>query len=108
MSYKIIKPTFLAHGKHDNLHLIVRIGGSKRHSLFSFKLVHFFSTEKCYILNSNISINIKPFLNYDIIERVIRETVGTLDYNLELFDKNDFFNKGLTTQHILNKLINKN
>lgn len=106
MLCKAQKPTMLSHGNHNNIHFRVGVGGTKRRPAFSFKVVCFFDTEEAYILNSNIRDNMKCFLNYELIESLVAESIAMLDYTFVRMSTTDLFNRNIKTHHILNKLIN--
>jgi hypothetical protein len=94
----------IAHGNHGNVHIKVLIGGTKKHPMHILRLVALLDSEKAYILNSNIQKECEKIYNFDGFKEVIQNQLNKLDYELVLFNKLDFFNKGLKTIDILNKL----
>lgn len=95
---------FLNHGKNNNLHLNIIIGGTRKKPLFKLKLVAFFDTQNCYITNSNIHKSFRPILNFQGLTKIIQDSLNKKDFNLCLFSESDFFNKNVTSIQILNKI----
>lgn len=90
----------VGHGNHNNIHLIFKIG-SKKQPMVRIKMVGFFDTGNCYILNSVSKIPY-DFLNHKVIFQKINELLEKHELNLKFIGKNDLNNKNLKTENILN------
>jgi hypothetical protein len=74
MSLVSINP--ISHGKHNNLHMMVKIGGSRKKPIFKLKLIIFFDTAKAYVADSTIP---EPMLFLLDLKMLCQELRGKLD-----------------------------
>lgn len=95
---------FLSHGKHNNLHFSIDVGGTKRNPLFFIKLVLFFETANAYILHCNLHSDYIDLINFNILTKVIQDELDKHDYKLVVSDMNDFRRKRFKTEQILKQL----
>lgn len=98
------KIRFLSHGKHNNLHFKLGIGGTRRNPLFLLKMVVFFDTNIAYILHSNLHPHYAELIDFNQLTKVIQDELDKHDYNLKTFGKQDLLNKRLKSVQILDKL----
>ena len=98
------KIKFLSHGKHNNLHFNLGIGGTRRNPLFLIKMVVFFDTDKAFILHSSLHPHIVDLIDFEQLKHVMQEELDKHDYVLQTFGKQDLLNKRLTSNKILEKL----
>ena len=101
------KITPVCHGKHNNLHLNIRLGGNKKRPIMIFRLVLFFDYELACISNSNIHYDLMILLNYKKLERVINDYLSELDVKLYVFSYRDFFHRNVKSEFLLNRLKEK-
>lgn len=99
----LCKIGFISHGKHENLHINLKIGGSRKNPLFTIKLMVFFDTGNAYIMHNTLHKDYLNIIDFTILTKVIQDELSKHDYYLVMLGK-DFLRKRFTTEQIL-KLI---
>lgn len=94
----------IAHGKHDNLHLTMKIGRSKRNPIIYLKLVTFFTSGNTYIVHSNLHADYELLLDFEKIKEIIQNRLNKMDFSLILLSNKDFFNRNVSTEELLIKI----
>lgn len=95
-----------SHGKHNNLHFTIGVGGTKRRSLFFIKMVVFFDTSEAYILHCNLHPDYIDLINFNILTKVIQDELDNHDWTLKVTDMNDYRRRRLKTEQLLKQLKN--
>lgn len=98
----MIKLFPLDHGKHDNLHMKFVIGPKKSPTI-RLHIITFFETGYAYIADAMYKLP-KEFINFDFLEETLKKKLSAYDFSLELISPEDWFNKQVSTNDILQKL----
>lgn len=108
INYMQFKITPLNYGKHHNLYLNVKIGGSNKKPIIHLKLIVFFETCDAFIVNSNLHSDFKDLLNFVYLKDIIQNDLNKHDWKLNINSNEDFFVKNLDSEKLLKKLKDEN
>lgn len=98
----------ISYGKHNNLHVNIRVAGNKKHFMFLLKCTIFFDYECACIFHTNIHPDLKTLIKFDELTKVINTKLSKYDVELRVFSENDFFNRNIKSEELLKRLENEN
>lgn len=98
----------ISYGKHNNLHIRMHIGRNRGNPIMKLKLVVLFDKEVVLITDSSLHKDYKNILDFKKLEDIIQRKLDKMDLKLILLSENDFFNRNITTEELLNRLKNEN